>query len=86
MSRRYEPPMAADLSAASASGQGPLGVCKTGQVPHYDCFQGPAFVANCSFGSGVDTSACSLGGYHTYPTCNTGSLAATICVSGMTQN
>jgi len=81
----YVPPQATDLSALSVSGQGPLGACKSGNVPFYSCVAGPTYVSTCTAGTGVDDSSCSVGGYHQTPSCNFGASAATICMSGVAQ-
>jgi len=84
----YQPPYAQDLSGFSANGQEvkPMGECTAGPTPYYNCTTGPAFESSCVGGTAPDTSHCDVGGYHTSPTCNPGSSAATICISGGAQN
>lgn len=84
--RKYQAPQAVDLSGLGAAGQGPLGACAAGPIPHYNCLVGPGFTGTCESGLSPDTSACNPGGYHLYPTCRTGTNAATICRSGAAQN
>lgn len=84
--RAYVPPQARDLSSLGVQGDDVHGGCKAGLVPHFNCLTGPAYVASCTGGSGVDTSSCTPGGYHTYPTCTEGAVASTTCISGATQN
>jgi hypothetical protein len=83
----YEPPRALDLSGLSASGQqnAPMGACLWGSYPYYNCVAGPAFIAVCKSGSGVDTSACGGGYNHTRYSCNFGASAVTECSSGAHQ-
>jgi hypothetical protein len=84
----YEPPKAIDLSSFSANGQmGPTGVCKHGVAPFYNCVSGPDFLGTCDPTGGTpDTSECDpVGGYHLTPACDSGSSAATICVTGTGQ-
>ena len=85
MKRKYEPPQARNIFATSAKGQVTEGVCKSGSYPYYDCASGPAFFLDCATGATVDTSACDKGGYHLEPACNQGNSAATVCMSGSTQ-
>lgn len=83
--RKYESPRGINLNefSGTASGQDhALGVCKSGQNPFYNCVAGPDFLGQCETGATPDTSACSGGGYHLSPACDTGSSAATICISG----
>jgi hypothetical protein len=82
----YVPPRAMDLTDFGAIGIHPMGACKQGNYPYHDCVTGPAYITSCSPGSGVDTSACSVGGYHNQPTCTFGASAATICISGAHQS
>lgn len=84
--RKYQAPQAVDLSGLGAAGQGPLGQCTTGSIPHFACTNGPDFQGACNPGGTPDTSACNAGGFHESPTCRTGSSAATICMSGSAQN
>ena len=82
----YEAPKAVDLSPMNAHGQvQPQGSCVAGPRPYASCATGTQFIGACGGGSTPDTSACSAGGYHTVPTCQFGSIAATICVSGANQ-
>jgi hypothetical protein len=83
----YKAPQAQDLSGfgALAKGVGPQGGCKAGDVPYFTCVAGPAYVSTCATGAGVDTSLCSIGGYHFVASCNYGAVAATICISGAHQ-
>jgi hypothetical protein len=87
MRRLYEPPLARDLSGFGVSGEGPgpLGACKPGTSPFYNCLVGPDFLGQCIPGTTPDTSACTPGGYHTYPACRPGANAATVCLSGLGQ-
>jgi len=79
----YQPPYAQDLSGFSANGQvQPMGVCKAGTSPFYNCTAGPSFLGTCGPGTAPDTSNCIGGGYHAEPSCGSGSDAATICKSG----
>jgi hypothetical protein len=78
----YVPPRAMDLTAFGATGTHPLGACKAGNYPYTNCVVGTVYVGSCFPGSTVDTSACSVGGYHAQPTCTVGAVAATICISG----
>lgn len=84
----YESPRVINLSAFSASGQQvhPTGQCTGGPYPYTDCVAGPSFEATCGGGSAPDTSACNAGSFHSSPTCNPGANAATICMSGGSQN
>jgi hypothetical protein len=85
--RRYEPPLARDLSAFSVSGdRGPMGECIHGDYPYFQCSKGTAYISDCNPGTGVDTSHCSSGGVHTDPACNYGQYATTRCWSGAHQN
>ncbi len=80
---RYEPPITIDLTGMGVNGQYvPLGVCKAGGAPFYSCVQGPEYLGVCTVGTTPDTSACSIGGYHAVASCDPGSSAATICMSG----
>jgi len=81
----YVPPRAMDLTAFGATGTHPLGACKAGDYPYYDCVVGTVYNASCTPGSGVDTSACGGGGYHAQPSCTKGAVAATVCISGNNQ-
>jgi hypothetical protein len=81
----YEPPRARDLSAISASGQEPMGECMAGAQPYYNCVIGTNFVGACGPGGTPDTSDCVAGTFHTIPTCDAGTDAATICLSGSGQ-
>ena len=85
--KKYEKPIAVELSNFTANGGdiSPQGVCRSGSIPYYSCEAGPGFVGSCEGGGAPDTSSCFGGGYHTMPSCNHGSSAATICVSGAVQ-
>lgn len=86
--KNYEPPFAKDISMNFAKGQvHPMGVCKSGGLPYYDCAVGPGIQPTCvGTGGAPDVSSCSpLGGYHTQPACRTGMIAATVCISGQGQ-
>lgn len=86
MKQKYVAPQAIDLSPMNASGQvHPQGSCVAGTRPYYNCVAGPSFIGACGGGATPDTSACSTGSYHTTPTCQFGSSAATICISGANQ-
>jgi len=82
----YQPPRARDLSAFSASGLVPLGLCDNGPFPYYDCVTGPVFAEECVGGSNVDTSECITGNIHTWSACKDGGAAITGCTSGSGQN
>ena len=82
----YITPRAQDLSAFGAEGVGPRGMCGNGPYPYNNCANGNGFYATCEPGATVDTSVCNSGMFHTYPTCNTGGVAATLCLSGSHQN
>jgi hypothetical protein len=82
----YVAPQAVDLSPMNAHGQvRPQGECVGGARPYANCVTGTQFIGACANGSTPDTSACSVGNYHTTPTCQFGSVAATICISGANQ-
>lgn len=82
----YEPPRARDLSAFGVVGDGPQGECQVGPTPYYACTLGSGFVGECVAGTVPDTSACVTGGFHTFPACDRGNNAVTICFSGAGQN
>jgi hypothetical protein len=85
--KNYEPPFAKDISTQFAKGQvTPMGVCKSGGLPYYNCVAGPGIQPTC-VGTGLtpDVSACGGGFYHTEPACRVGVVAATVCGSGQGQ-
>ena len=83
--KKYEPPVARNLSGMSARGQeGVLGTCAPGGAPFADCQQGAVFNANCNTGAFDAGSAnCQAGGSPEGSTCFTvGSTADTTCSAG----
>lgn len=83
----YEKPFFRDLSELAVKGQvSPEGQCMTGPTPYYNCSNGSGFIGACASGGTPDTSKCEAGAFHTQPACDSGSSAATICISGAGQN
>jgi hypothetical protein len=70
----YQPPRARDLSAFSASGMVPLGVCESGAKPFEECIIGPS-------PEGWNPP-CETGGFALDPRCYPGSWAASVCKVG----
>ena len=70
----YQPPRARDLSAFSASGQVPLGVCENGPAPFEECIVGPS--------PSGSNPPCSGGEFALDPKCKVGSWAASVCKTG----
>ena len=77
----YEPPRSTDLSAYSASGLGPMGICAAGPSPFDDCQIGLTFDPGpCGPGSGV--SGCFGGAMPEQVSCRDGSNALVGCIAG----
>ena len=83
--RSYSPPFARSISALSATGQQTEGQCTSESLPYFACTLGPVFAGACGTGAAPDTSSCVGGGFDTTPSCRTGVSAATICISGASQ-
>ena len=73
--------------ASPGGGPSPQGNCSSGPTPYYNCVAGPGYsTGDCSSGPMPnDTSNCNPGGYHTFPACDFGNNAATLCLSGAGQ-
>ena len=71
----YEPPMARDLSAYSASGVGPApkGMCLSGTTPYSSCQVGDIFQSG---------GTCNPGNSPDEPKCTGGSMALVSCYAG----
>lgn len=79
--RKYERPVAMDLSGATVQGQNtpPPGSCTTGQAPS----QTEGF---CISGSAPSAGNCHVGFAPSVGRCSTGGLPASVCLTGSAPN